>query len=413
MTQENPTPAASSAPYAQTHWDSAVAVFRQLQVLKALGEVDAEVLARNEYLLRMHLHVLARCDWAEPRAEKPEQVFARLARRLSSPLEAVRREGCALAGEMLIEGGDRGAGAFAALAMLPDSEGLGLLDLYRDQPVLRPQLFDLWREQGGAVPRALLNQAESQGSDQALREAALAYAATRPEIGVELFRPYYASLHSRAAPRCSGRLTALALWGALVRREPGIEVALRRAVERETDAQTRLELLRLVALAADAEMLPGLHRLLEERPEQGARLLALHGSAPAVELLIEALSRVATMNAAAHAWPWISGQALPSKPRLRAVGQEDGQGSMPDVETARAWWAQQCTVLPPMGRMLQGTPLSLKLLHALALTKAGEAGRDLLDLLAFHLGRPLGISHRVEQARRRAFFENLSMTDKA
>ncbi|WP_429884433.1 hypothetical protein [Geoalkalibacter halelectricus] len=402
-----------NATHAQTHWDSALVLFRQLQALKALGAVDAEVPARNEYLLRMHLHVLARCDWDEPQADKPEQVFVKLARRLSSPVTEVRRDGYALACAMLVEGGDAGEGAFAALAMLADDESAGLMDLYRNQPALRPRLFDLWREQGWKVPQALLNQAELQGRDDALQEAALAYAATRPEIGVELFRPYYAPLHSGAAPRCSGRLTALALWGALVRGERGIEVALRRAVERETDAQTRLELLRLAALAGDAEMLPVLHRLLDERPEQWARLLALHGSASAVEILIEALSRAATMDAAARAWPWISGQALPSKPRLRAVGREDGQGAMPDVEAARDWWAQQRSVLPPTGRMLQGAPLSLARLHALALTQAGEAGRDLLDLLALHLGRPLGFSPRAEQARRRAYLENISMTDKA
>ncbi|MGE4343507.1 MAG: hypothetical protein AB7F20_04350 [Geoalkalibacter sp.] len=53
-------------PWAQTHWNSAVALFRQRRALIVSAEVDADVVARNEHLLRMHLHVLARCDWSAP-----------------------------------------------------------------------------------------------------------------------------------------------------------------------------------------------------------------------------------------------------------------------------------------------------------------------------------------------------------
>ncbi len=392
-------------PWAQTHWDSAVALFRQRRALIISAEVDADIVARNEYLLRMHLHVLARCDWSAPQARKPEQVFVMLARHLSSPQAEVRCEGYAQAREMMIEGGEAGEGAFAALVLFPEADATKMLDLYHEHPKLRPQLFTLWREQGRAVPRALLNRAELQGCDEALQEAALAYAVSRPEIGVGLFRPYYAHLQSAVAPCCFGRLTALALWGALVRGETGSAEVLRRAVEREDDAEIRFELLRLAALSADAQMLPVLRRLLEVNPAQGARLLALHGSVEAIETLLEALSQAATMNAAARAWMWVRGKPLPQKPRLQMIGQDDGQGVMPDSEGARAWWSQQSSALPPEGRLLYGAPLSLPRLYALAQSRAGEVGRDLLDLLALKLGRPLGISPRAEQVRRRSHLQ--------
>jgi hypothetical protein len=395
-------------PWAQVHWDSAVALFRQRRALTVCAEVDADVVARNEHLLRMHLHVLARCEFSEPAVEKAPLEFVMLARRLSSPLEAVRCEGYALAREMMIKGGEAEEGAFAALTLFPETDDAGMLALYRSHPELRPQLFNLWREQGRAVPTGLLNRAELQGGDETLQAAALAYAATRPEIGVDLFRPYYAHLQSGVAPRCSGRLVALSLWGALVRGEPGAAEVLRRAVECEDDAEIRFKLLRIAALSADAQMLPVLQRLLEERPTQGARLLALHGSAEAVDILLEALSQAATMEAVARAWSWVGGKTLPQKPRLHAVGQEGGQGVMPDAECAHAWWSQQRSVLPPEGRMLYGAPLSLPRLYALAQSRAGEAGRDLLDLLAFKLGRPLGISPHAEQARRRSLIQTIS-----
>lgn len=396
-----------SSPYAQSHWDCAIALFRQRQSLLAAPEMDAAVVARIEMTLRVHLHVLARSAWPEPQPDKTAQVFVSLARRLSSPDPERQQEGTARACSLLSEGGEVGQGAFAALALFPPEDNARLLDLYRDHHGLRALLFDLWREQGRRVPAGLLNGAELQGRDEALQEAALAYAASRPEIGVAVFHPYYRGLLSRSASPCSGRLTAHALWGALVRGEQDVSPALRRAVEQEADPQIRFDLLRLAALKADREVLPVLRRLLTEHPAQGARLLALHGCVEAVDMLVEALFDPATMDAAARAWPWLSAQALPHKARLQVVGAAGGQGLMPDGVIARAWWAQQRSALSPQDCLLFGAPLSQSRLHALALSKAGAAGRDLLDLLALSLQRPLGVSAHAEQAQRRAYLQNL------
>ncbi|KIH76542.1 hypothetical protein SAMN05660860_01661 [Geoalkalibacter ferrihydriticus] len=408
MNQDSKITASVSSTYAQNHWDCAIALFRQRQSLLAASEMDAAVVARIEMTLRVHLHVLARSDWSEPHADKAAPVFVSLARRLSSPDPEMRQEGTARACSLLSDGGEMGKGAFVALTLLPPEDNARLLDLYRDHHGLRAQLFDLWREQGRRVPTGLLNRAELQGRDEALQEAALAYAASRPEIGVAVFHPYYRGLLSGSASPCSGRLTAQALWGALVRGEQDVAPALRRAVEQEAEPQTRFALLRLAALKADREVLPVLRRLLTERPAQGARLLALHGSLEAVDMLVEALFDPATMDAAARAWPWISAQALPHKARLQVVGAEGGQGLMPDGEVARAWWAQQRSALSPQDRLLFGAPLSRSRLQALALRKAGDAGRDLLDLLALSLQRPLGVSAHAEQAQRRACLYNLA-----
>ncbi|WP_305047141.1 hypothetical protein [Geoalkalibacter sp.] len=393
--------------HAQTHWDSILMLYRQRRTLMASPDLDAAVLARTESVLRYHLHVLARCAGFEAPADQEPQAFALLASRLSSPREEVRRQGYEDAYAWLVEGGEAGQGALAALTLQPDQDASKLLDIYRDHEPLRPRLFDLWREQGWEVPRGLLHRAELQGRDEALQVAALTYAVNSPAVGMDLFQAYCRTLLDGGTPQLPGSVLVPALWGAMLRGEPQIGRMLRRAVEFEADPATRFALLRLAALRADAEILPVLRPLLQERPAQGARLLALHGSAQAVEILIEALSQAATMEVAARAWPWIAGMALPQTPRLHRVGEAGGQGLMPDAQAAHSWWQCRRSTLSPDERMLCGAPLSLPRLHDLALCKAGEAGRDILDLLALKLGRPLAISPRAEQAQRRAFLKAL------
>lgn len=396
--------------HVQTHWESILVLYRQRRALMALPDVDASLLARNESFLRYHLHVLARCAGFEAQAQKEAQAFALAALRLSSPDEDVRRRGYEMAHAMLVDGGEAGAGAFAALALMPAGAGQGLMDLYHRYERLRPRLFALWREQGWEVPRGLLNRAELQGRDEALQEAALTYAAHSPAVGVDLFQGYCRTLLDGGSTKTTGSVLVPALWGAMLRGAPEIGRMLRRAVERETDPFLRCALLRLAALRADADLLPVLRQLLNERPAQGARLLALHGTAEAVDLLLEALDQVKTMEAAAAVWPWVSGCVLAQKPRLQVVGGEEGQGLMPDAEAARVWWALQKKTLNDGDRLVFGAPADIDRLQALADQKAGRAGEDLLDLLALKLGSPLDVTATAEQARRRVVLQSLRCT---
>lgn len=387
--------------HATSHQESTVALFRQLQREKMAADIDAAVVARHERLLRLHLHVLARCEPEFP-AKGAAEVFVGLASHLSSPETQVRSEGYRLAYELLARGGVHAEGAFAALSLFPEYDPFTPLDLYRTHEALRPVLFDLWREQERAVPVALLSRAELQGDDT-LQLAALGYAAGQPAIGIELFRSYYQPLQTSVGPRVSGKLLTAALWGGMQRGERDTGRLLRRGIEGEADPQTRLELLRLGALSADPELLPVLRQLLQERPEQGARLLALHGTREAVDLLVEALASAATLAGVAQSWPRVSGERLPQTARLRVVGEGDspGQGSMPDAAAASTWWLKRRPSLKEEERLLYGAAATLPHLLRLAGTRAGAAGRDLLDLLALQLGRPLGVTAHTEQLRRR------------
>jgi hypothetical protein len=393
-------------PFARLHRDSALALFRLRQGRLSQDETAAGSLGRLERRLRLHLHVLARCRDAEPPPEKGPEIFVHLAVRLDSPDEERRIEGAQTACALLAQGGAKGEGAFAALALLAPREAEGsLLELYCSNGGLRPTLFRLWREQGAAVPATLLAWDELRRGDMNLQCCALEYAAAAPALGPEIFRPFYQPILGGArVAKIPGPLLAAALWGGMVRGEREARRALRRVFELESGVRGDAALLRLAALGGDCELLPVLRRQLETDPLSGAGLLALHGTAGAIDILLEALKHPPAMAAVGRAWPHLCGSVLPLLPRLRLVGEEgESAATIPDAKSAFLWWQERRN--DGGKRWIAGASMSAAHLADLAGKKAGRAGGDLLDLLALQLGRPLGISPGAEQARRRTVLQ--------
>lgn len=393
-------------PYAQTHWDSALVLFRQRDAwpLRPLG--DAAPLLRLEQQLRLHLHVLARCP--ETSAREPQETaecFLWLASLLSSPELANRQSAYRQAGELLIAGGPLGLGAWQAMALFcPPTDDPAPVELYRSQPSLRPVLFGLWREQGFQVPAALYHQGELQDRNPELQQAALAYAADNPQVGPELFRAYYQPLLGTPRPvKNHPEALHAALWGGLVRGGRDLTPALLRAIELTSEPQQQLSLLRLAALSGDEQFYPVLRQRLATDPRHGCRLLALYGRPRVLEDLLDALDLGPAMEAAASAWMWLTGQRLGRKPRLSLVGgdEDDVTGAtMPDSTAAKAWLQQHRGSFADGSRLFQGQPMTPALLFQAADSLAGQGDADLLDLLAIHLGRPLGIRPNSWRTRR-------------
>jgi hypothetical protein len=385
-------------PYLSTHMDSAAALYRQRGLQQQTALSDAGLMARQEHLLRIHLHVLSRCAPLETTPDKEAECFVQLAGRLLSPEAAVRQEGRELAATLLQDPGPGRRAAFQALCLLlPPEADAGLPALYRQDQALRPLLFDLWREQSHPVPAGLVSVAELRGHDTALQIAALRYAAGRPEIGIDLFGAYYQGLLSGAPrPGQSGHLTATALWGGLLRGERRLAKPLWRCIESETDPDSLYHLLRLGALMALPEIIPVLAHYGEENPEAAAELLALHGTAPALQALMD-LSRGDVAPGILDAWQWVSGRRLVPGPRLRLVPDE-GE-SAPEPGTIAHWWQQRPT-LDEGQRLLLGAVLTTDQLILQCRTRAGRFSRNLLDLLACTLGTPLGVTADALQHRR-------------
>lgn len=385
-----------------THLDSAVALYRQRRQQQQAALVDAGLMARQEQLLLTHLHVLSRCAPLDMEPGKEAEFFVDLAGRFLSPTADVQQEGYDLALSLLQETGLAREGAFQALALLPPPEkDARLLDLYRQDKTLRPLLFDLWREQSWPVPAGLVSVAELRGHDNDLQIAALRYAASQPKVGPELFSAYYQGLLSGAArPEKSGHLLATALWGGLLRGEQRLAKPLWRCIESESEPAELYHLLRLGAIMALPELIPVIKHYGGQHPEAAAELLALHGTAPALQALHDLSCSDEPSPGVLDAWQWVSGKRLISGPRLQVVPAGKKTAPPPAAKTIEHWWQQHQPQLQNGQRFLMGGILSKEYLIEQCRIWAGRYSRNLLDLLAYTIGSPLGVTANAVQFRR-------------
>lgn len=402
-----------NVPFLSTHRDTALTLYRQRCTLQQQSVVEAGLLARNEQQLWVHLQVLSRSamDPQPPESlESQADAFVYLTSRFLSAVASVRETGYDQALDLLGQTGPLRDGAFHALSLLPPPEAdTRMLDLYRQKPELRPLLFDLWREQSRAIPTALVSVAELRSHDTTLEIAALRYAASQPRIGLELFTAYYQGLQSGAnRPEKSGHLLATALWGGLLRGEQKLAKPLWHCIESETDDDSLYYLLRLGAIVADPNIVPILQKFAGKAPESAAELLALHGTESALRALL-GLSQMSKQSKPSagilEAWHWVSGRSLIVTPRLRVV--QSGEKSAPPlpINSVEWWWQEHHSLLQEGGRFLFGQTLSLKHLFRQSGLQAGRFSNNLLDLLSYSLGSPIGITAQASQLQRRGVLQ--------
>lgn len=391
-----------NVPFLTTHLDTALALYRQRAHQQQLAVVDAQLMARQEQLLWSHLHVLSRCTPLDLQPKKEAEYFIDLTSRFLAPSVAAQQEGYALAFSLLHEAGSGRQAAFQALSLLPPPEkDAQLLELYRQNKALRPLLFDLWREQAWPAPAGLITVAELRDHDTDLQIAALRYAASQPGIGLELFTTYYQGLLSGAArPAKSGHLLATALWGGLLRGEQRLAKPLWRCIESESEPTDLYHLLRLGAIMALPEIIPVLKHYGEQHPEAGAELLALHGTGAALRALHDLSRTCEPSPGLLDAWQWVSGTRLIPGPRLRVVPAGEETAPPPATNTIEHWWQEHQHQLQDGQRFLMGGILSKAYLIEQCRTRAGRYSHNLLDLLAYTIGSPLGVTANAVQLRR-------------
>jgi hypothetical protein len=395
-----------NVPNLSTHLDAALALYRQRRQQQQATMVDAEFVARQEQQLRSHLHVLSRCAPLAMTPVKEADHFIDLSARMLALSTTVRLKGCDLALSQLGGPGPARQGAFQALALVPPPETDDrMLELYRQNKALRPLLFDLWREQARPVPPGLVNVAELRGHGTALQIAALRYAASQPAIGIELFGTYYQGLFSGAArPDKSGHLLATALWGGLLRGERKLAKPLWRCIESETDPANLYHLLRLAAIMALPEIIPVLKHHGEQHPESAAELLALHGTETALQALMDLSRTGEDRPGVLDAWQWVSGKRLVPGPHLKVAPPEGETAVSPAPDTIAHWWRQHAP-LEDGQRLIMGEILTNGHLVRRCRAWAGRFSRNLLDLLSYTIGSPLGVSADALQQRRLSVIE--------
>lgn len=367
--------------YLDSHRESAQRLYRQRRLALAQGLQPLPALRNIEQRLRAHLYLLAEVgDKPQPR-RAPAAFVATAISLLRADTDAIPS-----ACELLGRGGDVAQAVLDALALLPPAEQDALMQAYHDEPALRPSLLSLWRRTRAKLPKGFVHSTELQREAPELAVAALRYLAADPALGLETFRAYYAKPLDRAV---DSALLQAALWGGLLRRDPDAHDYLRRGYEQVGDRNARRAFLRLMALTGDVQFEPVLSRYAADEPAHGLYLLSRYGRPRVAEQLLDALDELPTAEAADGGWQWLTGQALPRRPRLGLIEGELERaldaGSVPDAMAARRYWHHNGARFNAE-RYAMGRELNPKGLVLGAGEWAGRAGVDLLDLLALQLG---------------------------
>ena len=385
----------------ETHFTAAQSLYRQRLSWLQRERVDMQTMLQLEYRLRVHLHVLAHAQasgQAEP--EAAPDTFVYLASRLSSIDSNCQQQAAAQACHWLAEDSARAHGARDALLLFPHplvSEAIS--KAYRQHDTLRALLIYILAQQGARLPQGLIHQAELQG-DPLLQAQILNYAAYQPGTGLEQFRAYYQPLLAHAQEVPAHPALVAAIWGGMLRHDPDIPSALRRAIERESNDMQRLDFLRLGALSGDAEYFPIFETLTAHVPQIAYHFLALLGQPESMAVILQGLNHPRTAQHAELAWWWVSGQTLPKKPRLSVVGEDhlvedldNHVGLVPDAQYAQQWWSR--TRKDAKCRYLQGQPLNNVRIQHLLRHNAGIVSHDLIDLLALQSRQPMLIGTHI------------------
>ncbi|RFA29864.1 hypothetical protein CAI21_08500 [Alkalilimnicola ehrlichii] len=359
----------------QGHLKTAQGLYRQRQLLLPQPSFPADGLTKLEWRLVRYLDMLTRAGYAEETPAKPPAAFVAVAVACLRDNAQGLQHGLAVAEAEpgLLEAVFDAFGLFPPAALDTELEAL-----YQNKESLRLALLTHYHRLGQPLPQGLLAHAESQDKQPELQAAALRYAADRPEFSGERFPPYYRAEHAE--------VQQAALWGGLLRKDPDAKTALRAALEHAQDKDSGA-LLRLLALAGEADDFPILERYAEHNPAAGLPLLALYGRQSIVPALLAALDNPASAEPAAAAWQTVFGEALPVKPRLAVVEGDSQQaveegGALPDSAAARAHWQQVQARWSAEARWLDGRAMTPTALAERAAAQAGAAGADALALLA-------------------------------
>jgi hypothetical protein len=300
---------------------------------------------------------------------------------------------------------------FDAFSLYPPSAEL-MLRCYNEQASARAKIFSMLRIQNAALPAGLINRAELQSEDRHLQYEVLSYAANNPAYGLDIFRTYYSVLLTPAGhfPLHESLLEPV-LWGGLVRGDAEASNALRRAVEQVASIETRVKLLRLMALNGAPDHMSVLEESSEYSKDFSSRWWALAGMADYAHHLIKLLGLPEQAESAHIDWRLLTGVTLPDRPALMLVDDsgekvapdsdvENRLKMVPDPHYAQSWM-ESCRVDWSNERWIMGQAASIDWLSTLCRHYCGEAIDDLTDLLALKLAQPLGSTPRYGWQRLR------------
>ncbi len=378
----------------------AKALYRQREGCLQKNRVDMSQLLDVEARLREHIYALSRVrpfDDAEP--DDAADAFIYIAKRLIQSDKALQAEAAEYACELLLEPDAKSGAARNALLLFPSKVSYqSMYRLYKSNEYLRAVIIYILTQQSASLPDELIKQAELTQQDPLLQAQILNYAANDIDTELSLFSDRYTHLIDQIDPKneVDHAVLLASIWGGMVRQDPESYIALRRAIENESDDLQRLDFLRLAALSGDEDYYPILSGLIEYTPAIGYYFLALHGSRESVEIILTGLQHPRTSEYAEEAW-WLStGQVLAKIPRISVIGEEETSveqeeeiGFIPDAGEAEQWWDKNAS--KPVSRWLAGESHSLTTIQNILNDYGGQISTDLFDLYSLAMQSPVQI----------------------
>ncbi|VAW81742.1 hypothetical protein MNBD_GAMMA12-2568 [hydrothermal vent metagenome] len=408
-------------PLLDKHLELGQALYRQRNLLINSQWSDGILLASVEKRLRAHLFFLSHyIDQKEEIPGTEHAFFVYLCRRILADNEDIKLGAWIRAVECLKEKGPKLKAAYNALTLYPPYDDYTeLLDIeYQNEPELMQAIFEVWHKQNTQVDSNRIQQALRNHDIPALQMTALKYAAYQPHCTLELFKPYYVSILDKTNNEVPHYMLEPAIWGGLIRQDPEAKSVLRRAIEQEDDEAQKRKLLRLGAISGDPEHGAILDAYRYADSNSAYYFLALLGNKSSMNLITTGLQQASDIDAAETAWKWMTDIPLPTIPRMQLVERNDREeeieedqfedeydlddellmedidekynDTVPDATVALQWWLDHQESWSSEDRYIAAKSSTASTLAQQASLKAGQAGRDILDLFAIEQKAPIG-----------------------
>lgn len=376
-----------------SHWRGALALLQRRDALRQTPLCPANLLRSVEIRLAAHLQALAHCDQSAPDElpDKPCDALLTLAvLLLRAPEQGAEQLADWLGGKDLDPDPDPDqhnhdtAPLADALRLCASPESWRVWMTMGTRPALLDQLLVQAASGRGAKPDATWCQTLLELDTPALVHALLRQPALlSPALlsdGTQGAAHDHAALdYIRQHYTHPDTVIAAAACQAGLRLEDGQARALLRTQLAQPRDDISEDWLWLNSMALPTQPCDALWTRATAGDGQALLWLALTGLREAAPVLLEALAAPRHAETAAIAWQWLSGQALPRRPRLQQVGDEQAsRDTLPDIEQAQHYWQQHQQQWPADQRRALGIPLTDASTPALARQWAGQAGDMML-----------------------------------
>jgi len=408
-------------PYLETHLNIALSLYKQRVNCLTQFYVDSTIQQAIEKRLLIHLHVLANSiSENEPEPKDDDELFVYVSRMILSPNKENQKNVLLFSKKLLTEYISP-QGLIDAFCLFYNEEIEKLLsDLFEANKELRETILTIWNFTNKKLPIGILNQSELQQHDSNLQAAVLIYHSDQADVSIDVFQKYYDSLISDVQRSdISFKVLHAALWGGMLGQDKNIIIAIRRAIELETDETNREKYLRLAALYGGNNFIPVFKSISENKPELASYLISLVGTTESVKELFSMLQNPRTSLSTIPAWRLLTGQELKSIPLISLVEEvspnnlseeKDDIPLIADIESAQTWINKKISNWTENARYILGDVCNKENLLNFSFQLSGKVAKDVFDLMALQFNTKINLRIESWILDRNEMLDELSST---